>query len=584
MKKFILILLSFIFIYSSSNAEDFIIKAMKDEISRSIANLKLESLQNPYYIEYTLTFQNSSVLEGKLGSLIDNRNSKYAKLNVSIRVGDYKFDNTNFFDFGLSFFGSGDDEERFNGRLIPLELDYKTLRRELWLATDAAYKQASELYSKKVAALKNKVVKDTIDDFTQAEVYNLVDTLQLPQFDKSLAEEIVKKTSAVFNQYPEIFVSKSNLEYTPQRTYYANSEGRTFIKDELSTGIEITATSQSPDGMPVADYYSAYGKNLESLPSIDSLVNATKIAAEHTKQLISAKTLDESYSGPVLFTGEAACQLFAQIFAPNLVIQRDPMTESGKQESDRYTAFQSKIGGRVLPEFLSVKSVPTLDKYAETNLYGYYKIDDEGTPTQDVDLVKDGYLKTLLSSRVPTKRLKKSNGAFRSAGAMLSNTILESDEDHTKSEDELVEKMIQLCKDRELPFGIVVTKVLDQNILFTGIFPMTIGDFPILRNPAQVIATEAYKIYPDGHRELVRGSIANGLTTQSFKDILAVGNESYVLNYLASAVASPFLYGGKQYLPGSIIAPSLLFEDSEIKPLEDDFPKPPILSNPMSAK
>lgn len=557
---------------------------MKDEISRSLENLKLESLQKPYYIEYSLTFHNSYATTASLSSITENKHSQHVILNVGIRVGDYHFDNTNYFDFGLNFFGSGDDEEKFSDRIIPLELDYNSLRRELWLATDAAYKQAAEIYSKKVAALKNKIVKDTIDDFLKAEVYNLVDTTQVPKFNAALAEEIVKKTSAIFLNYPEINVSKSSIEYNPDRTYYVNSEGRTYIKDDLYTGIEIVATGQAKDGMPIADYFSAYGNTLESLPALDSLLNATKITAEHTKELINASTLEESYSGPVLFTGDAAGELFAQIFAPNLAVQRDPLTEAGKQESDRYTAFQTKVGGRVLPEFMSVKSCPNLDKYESTKLSGFYKIDDEGTPSQDVTLVKDGYLKTLLSSRVPTKRIKQSNGSFRSSAAMLSNTILESDEEHQMTEEELQDKMLSLCKDRELPYGIIVTKILNQNILFTGAYPMTDGDFPIQRNPAQAMAIEAYKIFPDGRKELVRGSLVNGITTQSFKDILATGDQMYAMNYLAPSIVSPFLFGGKQYLPATVIVPNLLFEDCEIKAVEDDFPKLPILSSPMSIK
>jgi hypothetical protein len=35
---------------------------------------------------------------------------------------------------------------------------------------------------------------------------------------------------------------------------------------------------------------------------------------------------------------------------------------------------------------------------------------------------------------------------------------------------------------------------------------------------------EAYKVFPDGHEELVRNLIVNGLTLSAFKDILAASD------------------------------------------------------------
>jgi hypothetical protein len=42
--------------------------------------------------------------------------------------------------------------------------------------------------------------------------------------------------------------------------------------------------------------------------------------------------------------------------------------------------------------------------------------------------------------------------------------------------------------------------------------------------------------------------------------------------------------GGSQYIACSIISPDLLFEDCEIRPYENDFPKPPIIASPLLKK
>ena len=565
-------------------ADDFIIQAMRDEIKRSLTELQLQNLKKPYYIEYKLVVRNSSNVKSTLGNITESNSLKTAQLSVGLRVGTYKFDNSNFFDFGFSLFGSGDDEESFKNRTIPVELDYPTLRRELWLATDAAYKQTSEIFAKKEAVIKNRIIKDTTHDFIELAPETTIDTISLESFPQKKFEELTKKLSSIFKNYPEINVSAVGVEYLPETIYYLNSEGREYIKNDYYYGLEAVASTQSSDGMPLSNYFTAFAKRAEDFPSDDSLYKAIENMALKLKQLSNAETLDEPYSGPVLFTQEAAAGLFAQVFAPNLVTQREQMTEQGFQDNERHTAFQSKIGGRVLPEFLGVSAQPSLKQFQKTILMGHNLIDDEGVKTEDVELVKDGYLKNLLSSRVPTKRVRKSNGHQFGGAAMLSSIFLESKKSNSKSEDELIKKMMKLCKDRELPFGIIVKRVLDQNVMFTTLFRLTSGDFPMTQMGSKVPLLEVYKVFPDGKKILLRGVEAKGFTPQSFKDILLTGNRPYAMNYLASAVTSPFMTGGSQYIPASMIVPDLLFEDGEIRSVESDFPKPPILSNPVGKK
>ncbi len=590
-KQFFTIFITLLFFVFSSNnnlysQDNDIIKAMQDELQRSLNELKLENLQRPYYIEYTLKIKQSFEIRGFLGSITEKTSPKIANVTVGLRVGDYKFDNTNFFDFGLSFFGSGDEEESFRNRRIPIELDYKTIRRELWLATDAAYKQVSETFAKKQSVLKSRLINDTTHDFIRLEPEKINDIRKIPDFDTKKFENYVKIISNIFKQYPEFTSSTALVEYIPETTYYINSEGRQFIKTEFYTGVELAATTQADDGMPLSSFYTCIVKAPDDIPSLDSLEKASKLVAENLSQLRKQKILEESYSGPIIFEGQAAVEIFAQVFAPNLVTQREPLTESGKQSSERYMAFQSKIGGRVLPEFLSLKATPTRDKAFGVPLVGNYKIDDDGVLAQDVELVKDGFLKNLLSSRVPTKRVRNTNGHQRGGAAMISILEIESDEKHSLSKAELKNKLIQLCKDRELPYGLIVRKIYNQNIQLTTLFQLNPGDFSFSFGGGQAKQPliEVYKVFPDGKEELVRGCEAKGFTHQTFKDILNVSKEKYVLNYLAPAITSPFMSGGSQYLPATVIVPDLLFEDGEIAPVEEDFPKPPILKNPLSEK
>lgn len=555
-------------------------RAMHDEIDRSIHTLQLKSLRKPYFIEYSLRDRKFYSVDASFGSLVESGASSGKSLIVGVRVGDSLFDNTNFFDVDLGFFGSTDDEERYRNRQVPIELDYWALRRELWLATDAAYKQSAELFAKKQAAIKNRLRLDTIQDFTTVGSQQYVDTVAFPPFDRAKFEKMCVAVSAVFREFPAINLSKVGVEYLPEHVYYYNSSGNGFIKTKLYTGLEIVAATQAHDGMPVANAYAAYSMDPANLPSTDSLIRAARILAQNLTALTKAPTITP-YSGPVLFEGQAAAETFAQSFLPNTVTQRVPITESGIQDEPRYFAFQNKIGGRVLPEFLSMDVMPKTRSFNGTPLISAYTVDDEGVPAQDFTIVNGGYLKGLMSSRIPTRRIKSSNGHYRGGAAIMSVLGLEADDAHTFSNTQLREKLIALCKDRELPYGIIVRKALNKNILFTTLFGLTQGEYPFTRGVTSISLLEAYKIFPDGREELIRGCEVAGITHQSFKDIIGIGDRRFAYNYLASAVTSPFVTGGSQFLPVSIIAADVLFEDLEIRTVQEDFTKPPALEHPF---
>ena len=560
-----------------------IMQAMRDELQRSMDNLSIESLEKPYYIEYKLHIREINNIRAVLGAVQESNYMELANLDVTVRVVDYEFDNTNFFDVGLSFFGSSDDEEKFRNRNVPIELDYSTLRRELWLATDAAYKQASELLAKKEATIKNRARRDTTHDFLKLEPVKRIDTVSFREFPREEFEDVIKKLSGVFRDYPEINNSTAGMEYIPEITYYVNSEGREYIKTDFFTGLEVLGYTQAEDGMPLVNFYTAYGNTPDQLPKPDSLMNGVRNIADKLIKLRESEYLMDAYSGPIMFEGQAAAELFAQVFAPKLVAQRSPLTEQGMQDEGQHAAFQTKVGGRVLPEFLSVDAIPSKEKYNGVLLTGQMDFDDEGVESEDLDLVKDGYLKTLFSSRVPTKRIRNTNGHMRNGAPMFSTLLMTSNKEHTKTDDQLKKRMMELCNARELPFGLIVRKAVNQNIMFTTLFRLTYGNYPVPRGNGKMSLIEVYKIYPDGREELIRGTETNGLTVQSFKDILQAGEDKYVMNYLAPAVVSPFYTGGSQYMKATVITPDLLFEDGEIRPMQADFPKPPILENPISS-
>lgn len=583
-----ILIIAFIALTANSSlfsvSDEDILNAMRDEITRSMNNLKLESLQKPYYLEYRLRIRHADKVNASLGKIVESDATDFAQLTVDLRTGDYKFDNTNFFDVGLSFFGSSDDEESFKNRRVQYEQDYNTLRRELWLATDAAYKQASEIFTKKESTLKGRMRRDTTPDFIKVAPAKNYKKEQFPTFDFKYFEKLAVDLSSVFRDYPEIHRSSVSIEFLPETVYFVNSEGMEYIKTEYQTGLEVAAFAQAEDGMPLSDFMTAFSINPNDLPTADSLLRATKSVASTFSKMLKAPFIEEPYSGPVIFEGQAAAETWAQVFMPNLVAQRSQLSEGGIQQPNRFQAFQTKVGGRVLPEFLSLSAKPSSKIFEKTPLLGNYFLDDSGIEPENVELVESGYLRNLLSERVPTRRVKKSNGHKRGGGAMLSNIFVEPEKDKSSTNKELKERMLQLCKDRELPYGIIVRKASNQNLIYTSLYRLAMGGLGFARGDGAMNLIHAYKVYPDGKEELIRGAEIASFSAQTFKDIIMVGDKLYAYNYLSPSVISPFMTGGDQYVGVSIVTPDILFEDMEIKSPEEDFRKPPILSNPLSTK
>jgi len=89
-----------------------------------------------------------------------------------------------------------------------------------------------------------------------------------------------------------------------------------------------------------------------------------------------------------------------------------------------------------------------------------------------------------------------------------------------------------------------------------------------------------YKIYPDGREELVRGLRFRGFSARSLKDILAAGDDSAAFEFMDSA--APFaLIGASGFTAETcVVAPSILIDDLELHPAEEEQPKLPLVSAP----
>src|SRR5437870_2845626 len=101
---------------------------MKDELERS-KKIRFQGLEEPYYIEYALDDASSFSTSAALGATLGYNENRFRVPRVRVRVGDPKFDNT---DYVFSDYGGA---SRYDPNEAPIDDAYSVLRRGWWLAT-----------------------------------------------------------------------------------------------------------------------------------------------------------------------------------------------------------------------------------------------------------------------------------------------------------------------------------------------------------------------------------------------------------------------------------------------------------------
>jgi predicted Zn-dependent protease len=186
-----------------------------------------------------------------------------------------------------------------------------------------------------------------------------------------------------------------------------------------------------------------------------------------------------------------------------------------------------------------------------------------------VTVVENGILKNFLMSRLPLDGFPESNGHARRAPGFTpagrqSNLLLSASQ--TVTPEELKKKLIEEVAKRKLPYGLYFEDI-------AGGFTSVGRNSP---NSFEVIPVMVYRIYPDGHEELIRGVDLIGTALSAFDKILAADNQNAAFNGICGAES-----GG---VPVSAGGPGLLFSEIEVQKKPKSQELSPILAPPFDDK
>jgi predicted Zn-dependent protease len=578
---------------------DHTLQAMKDEMARAKSRLelkipKLDKPVRPYYIEYRLLDMDIREVVAEYGALVTSAHNRSRVMNVSARVGDYKLDSSNFIS-----------EDGFRGFIGPsgtvgIDRDYDSLRQDLWIATDQAFKEAVETYSRKQAYLSSLARQSDIDDFSHVQPVTHIEPLVGSDWTSRNWEQEARDSSAALRAFPQIYESRVTYYLVFTTEYLLTSEGTEVRANHSFAGIESGLSSLAADGMQVNNYYATYAPRPADLPSPDAVRKALNVAGTELMGMRTAPPAPD-YTGPVLFEPRAAAALLAEVLTPSLSGARPPLAfqpvvEQLMSSLGGRSDWSGKVGTRVLPAGVTLLDNPGAADYKGALLIGSYAIDQEGVPGEKVTVVDEGKLKNLLMSRRPGPDFEKSNGHGRSAFLVdarpaMSNLFFSSAE--ALSKEDLKKKFLDSCRAEKLDYCMVVRQMDNPSLSllhqedFSELLASFGGNAATDRLPLVV-----YKIYPsDGHEEIVRGARISGFGPRMLRNIEGVGNDSVVFNYMqnqTAGVAGTALaaFGTAQNgLPASVVAPSLLFEEVEVRGARGEPKHLPLLPEPpMSAK
>ncbi len=235
-------------------ASDPVLRALQAELARSKAQLKMDNVSAPFYIEYRVFDVEQFEASAAFGALREQNRTRLRLLRALVRLGDYKVD---------SYYSSGQGVSD----ILPLDSDELALRHQIWLATDQAYKGAGEALPGKQSLLKNLNVEQPVDDFAKADAVQSIGPVAKMDVEPAKWITMLESATSVYKNDPQIETFGATLSFITLNEYFMNTEGTVTRQGSTHYMMTLGASEQAKDGMRL-DRSPQYASNrIEEMPS-----------------------------------------------------------------------------------------------------------------------------------------------------------------------------------------------------------------------------------------------------------------------------------------------------------------------------
>jgi hypothetical protein len=518
-----------------------IISAIKAEVERNKAELKIDKLKPPFFINYTVVDLAQLHVSASLGSIVRSIDASQRVGLPNLLVGDYDRNNSNF-------------RQNNSPRSIVVENDAKGIATAVWEDLDRTYKNAAENYEAKVAVIAQQNMEEeelNLPDFEKTTPVSVIIEPQKANNDKTYWEDFAKKSSELLKKYPEILNSSVNVNILDKTVYAYNTENTKLLVPNPYYCLNLSLYTVTQDGQELSDELYIEHGSFEQMPSLQAFIDTCEAFVKYFIELKNSPIITEAYTGPVMFEGMAVAEsLQTYFFQSTLLANRKPV---GGQGGNNTEMMKDK---KLISRSLTIKSLSGTESYKGKKLDGYFPVDIEGVvPDKELVLVENGVLKNMLNGRTPTKKFRHSNGHmqmnfnYMSPRVSPGNVLFTSNE--TCSPGELKAKLLAAAKEEDLDYAYIVRR-------YRGNGPLSI-----------------YRIYvDDGREELLRGAILPDFNIRSYKRTLGASNRELIYN--------TYSFG---HFATYIVPDALLFEEMEVSRNNNiTFKKPFIVPQPEEVK
>jgi TldD protein len=528
-----------------------ILDILKAENEREMAALSKQK-EPAHYLAYQLVEQRIVNMESEGGALIIDSDDTVRNLDVEVRVGKPELDSTR---------ALADDNNGLNAPLtrrgiVPFGDDKQALSNALWVETDRRYREAVSALGYVRQDQSTLKARTTAPDFSQEKVEVHIEAGKKLAFDKATWVDRLKRCSAKALK-GQATRGNCNAVFQQVTAYLVNSEGSQIQTSWTSAQLSVSVGVKADDGMNLSRLEQRFGRTPADLPP-DTEVDKMIAAVNGDLDALHDAPLADPYVGPAILEGRAAGVFFHEVFGHRIEGHRQKDLTSGQ-------TFASYVGKDIAPEWLTIYDDPQITTLNGVQLNGFYRFDDEAVRARRVSLVDRGKLVGFLMGRNPIQGFPHSNGhGRRSPGlppvARQGNLVVEVARSVARTD--LEKMLIEEIKKQGRPYGMIFTDISGGFTNTSAFAPQAFKVNPVM----------AYRLHPDGRRELVRGIDISGTPLVALQSIRAASREIETFNGVCGAESG--------WVPVSASAPSLLIEKLEVEKGFVPPDRPPLLQPP----
>jgi predicted Zn-dependent protease len=530
----------------------------QDRLPKHLAALRKADSIQPYYIAYRVNDTVSHSFSANKGGVVSDKGGASRHLNVEVRVGSGRFDNTHPIREHLDF----TSWNGYHNVRLPMETEGAAADKALRVATDFAYRAAKDQFIKIKANVEVRPAEgDTGLDFAPAKPVKDIAPAPAPFASRKSLDTLyarIRTASKVFANRPQVFASQIDFNFRRVDKILVSSEGTALHHGEILGDISLYAETKARDGMILWLNRDFFFKEIPVDFPLDSLTRAAELLIRRLDTLRNAPVM-ETYVGPVILKNVAAAVFVHEVFGHRVEGHRQKAVDEGQ-------TFLSKLGHPIAAPFVSIVDDPTKAAIGFVPLNGFYRYDDEGIRSRRTVLLENGVFKDFLLSRSVISPEGRSNGHGRAMlglapTARMGNTLLEASTTVPEAalRDSLRARLRRLGK----PYGLYLHDI-------SGGFTYTGRDLP---QSFRVEPLYVSQIFADGRPDrVVRGVDAVGTPLVSLRQIALAGDDPAVFNGYCGAESG--------WVPVSAVSPSLLLESLEFESRAKDQNLPPILPPP----